>query len=92
MTRVVVADCTAGAPSEQGEPATVGLARRLRDAGREVVYVGPGVTPEVVVAAALQEDVDEIVLPSRPGVAEACAVLGALLEERGAADVDVVVD
>ncbi len=36
------------------------VARILRDAGMEVIYTGLRQTPEMVVAAALQEDVDVI--------------------------------
>ena len=36
------------------------VARILRDAGMEVIYAGLRQTPEMVVAAALQEDVDVI--------------------------------
>jgi methylmalonyl-CoA mutase C-terminal domain/subunit len=36
------------------------VARVLRDAGMEVIYAGLRQTPEMVVAAALQEDVDVI--------------------------------
>jgi methylmalonyl-CoA mutase C-terminal domain/subunit len=36
------------------------IARALRDAGMEVVYTGLHQTPEQIVAAALQEDVDAI--------------------------------
>ncbi len=36
------------------------VARALRDAGREVIYGGLRQTPEMIVEAALQEDVDVI--------------------------------
>jgi methylmalonyl-CoA mutase C-terminal domain/subunit len=36
------------------------IARSLRDAGMEVVYTGLRQTPEAIVSAALQEDVDAI--------------------------------
>jgi len=36
------------------------IARALRDAGMEVIYTGLHQTPEMVVEAALQEDVDAI--------------------------------
>lgn len=38
------------------------IARALRDAGHEVVYTGLHQTPEMVVATAIQEDVDAISL------------------------------
>jgi methylmalonyl-CoA mutase C-terminal domain/subunit len=36
------------------------VARALRDAGMEVIYTGLRQTPEMIVSAALQEDVDAI--------------------------------
>jgi methylmalonyl-CoA mutase C-terminal domain/subunit len=36
------------------------IARALRDAGMEVIYTGLHQTPEMIVAAAVQEDVDAI--------------------------------
>jgi methylmalonyl-CoA mutase C-terminal domain/subunit len=36
------------------------IARALRDAGREVIYTGLRQTPEMIVSASLQEDVDVI--------------------------------
>ncbi|HET9553981.1 MAG TPA: cobalamin B12-binding domain-containing protein [Anaeromyxobacteraceae bacterium] len=36
------------------------IARALRDAGMEVVYTGLHQTPEMIVAAAVQEDVDAV--------------------------------
>lgn len=36
------------------------IARALRDAGMEVIYTGLRQTPEMIVAAAIQEDVDAI--------------------------------
>jgi methylmalonyl-CoA mutase C-terminal domain/subunit len=38
------------------------IARRLRDAGVEVVYTGPHANPEEVVAAAIDEDADAVAL------------------------------
>ncbi|MFO8033515.1 MAG: cobalamin B12-binding domain-containing protein [Desulfohalobiaceae bacterium] len=43
------------------------LARSLRDAGYEVVYTGCHQTPEQIVSAALQEDVDVIGLSCLSG-------------------------
>ena len=40
------------------------LAAAYRDAGMEVVYLGLRQTPEMIVASALQEDVDVIALSS----------------------------
>jgi methylmalonyl-CoA mutase C-terminal domain/subunit len=44
------------------------VARALRDAGMEVIYTGIRQTPEMIVAAALQEDVAIIGLSSLSGV------------------------
>lgn len=43
------------------------VARALRDAGMEVIYAGLRQTPEMVVQAALQEDVDVIGLSIHSG-------------------------
>jgi methylmalonyl-CoA mutase, C-terminal domain len=43
------------------------IARALRDAGMEVIYTGLRQTPEQVVAAAEQEDVDVLMLSSLSG-------------------------
>jgi len=64
------------------------LARGLRDEGFEVVYTGLRQTPEMVVTAALQEDVDVVGLSILSGahmtlVPRICA----LLRERGLDDV-----
>jgi methylmalonyl-CoA mutase, C-terminal domain len=64
------------------------LARGLRDEGFEVVYTGLRQTPEMVVTAALQEDVDVVGLSILSGahmtlVPRVCA----LLREKGLDDV-----
>jgi methylmalonyl-CoA mutase, C-terminal domain len=43
------------------------IARALRDAGMEVIYTGLHQTPEMIVAAAIQEDVDAIGLSIMSG-------------------------
>jgi methylmalonyl-CoA mutase C-terminal domain/subunit len=43
------------------------VARALRDAGMEVIYTGIRQTPEMIVTAAIQEDVDVIGLSSLSG-------------------------
>ncbi|MHB1847334.1 MAG: cobalamin B12-binding domain-containing protein [Deltaproteobacteria bacterium] len=43
------------------------IARALRDAGYEVIYTGLHQTPEMIVAAAIQEDVDAIGLSIMSG-------------------------
>jgi methylmalonyl-CoA mutase C-terminal domain/subunit len=66
------------------------IARALRDAGFEVIYTGLHQSPEVVVATALQEDVDGIGLSLLSGAHNTILpkVLG-LLREKGGADMVV---
>ncbi len=66
------------------------IARALRDAGMEVIYTGLHQTPEMIVAAALQEDVDAIGLSIMSGAHMTLfpAVVD-LLREKGAGDVVV---
>jgi len=68
------------------------VARALRDAGMEVVYTGIRQTPEQVVNAALQEDVDVVGISILSGAHMALVprVLE-LLREKGLDDVAVVV-
>jgi len=68
------------------------IARALRDAGMEVIYTGLRQTPEMIVNAALQEDVQVIGLSILSGAHNAIVprVLE-LLRERDMADVKVVV-
>ena len=67
------------------------IARAFRDAGFEVVYTGLHQTPEQIVAAALQEDVDLIGLSVLSGAHMTLfkRVLE-LLKDRGADDVMVI--
>jgi methylmalonyl-CoA mutase C-terminal domain/subunit len=66
------------------------VARALRDAGIEVVYLGLHNTPEEVVAAAIQEDVDAIGLSilSAAHLTLFKKVIG-LLKRAGATDIPV---
>src|SRR5574337_776050 len=66
------------------------VARALRDAGFEVIYTGLHQTPEMVAAAAIQEDVDAIGLSIMSGAHMTLfpAVID-LLREKGASDVVV---
>jgi len=66
------------------------IARALRDAGYEVIYTGLHQTPEMVVATALQEDVDAIGISMMSGAHMTLfpRVLE-LLRAEGAADVVV---
>jgi methylmalonyl-CoA mutase, C-terminal domain len=67
------------------------IARALRDAGMEVIYTGLRQTPEMIVNAALQEDVDCIGLSILSGAHNAIVPrVTRLLKERGASDVLVV--
>ena len=66
------------------------VARALRDAGVEVIYTGLHQTPEQIVAAAIQEDVDAVGLSILSGAH--MTLFGRvidLLKERGAADIVV---
>lgn len=67
------------------------IARALRDAGFEVIYTGCHQTPENIVAAAIQEDVDLIGLSILSGAHNyAFSRVMELLKEKGAADISVV--
>ena len=66
------------------------VARALRDAGMEVVYTGLRQTPEMIVEAALQEDVDAIGLSILSGAHLALTErVMALLKEEDMMDVPV---
>ena len=68
------------------------IARSLRDAGMEVIYTGLRQTPEQIVEAAVQEDADAIGVSILSGAHNhVCPRVMALLEEKGADDVLVVV-
>jgi methylmalonyl-CoA mutase, C-terminal domain len=68
------------------------IARALRDAGMEVIYTGLRQTPELIVAAALQEDADVIGLSILSGAhLHICPRVMELLREKGLDDVLVVV-
>lgn len=63
------------------------LMSRLRDAGMETIYTGLYQTPETIVAAAIQEDVDFIFLSSHLGRHMALAKQTMkLLKEKGVDD------
>jgi methylmalonyl-CoA mutase C-terminal domain/subunit len=64
------------------------VARALRDAGFEVIYTGLHQTPEMIAAAAVQEDVDVVGLSIMSGAHNTLfpAVMDAL-KERGADDI-----
>jgi 2-hydroxyisobutanoyl-CoA mutase small subunit len=68
------------------------VARVLRDAGMEVVYTGLHRTPEQVVSAAVQEDVDVIGISLLSGAHMTLVPrLLELLKQQGADDIAVVV-
>lgn len=66
------------------------VARALRDAGFEVIYTGLHQTPEMIAAAAVQEDVDAVGLSIMSGAHNTLfpAVIEAL-RAHGAADIPV---
>jgi methylmalonyl-CoA mutase C-terminal domain/subunit len=66
------------------------IARALRDAGFEVIYTGLHQTPEMVVATAIQEDVDAVSLSILSGAHNYLFPrVIELLKERGAPDIVV---
>jgi methylmalonyl-CoA mutase C-terminal domain/subunit len=68
------------------------IARALRDAGMEVIYTGLRQTPEMIVNAALQEDVQVIGLSILSGAHNAIVPrLMELLREKEMTDVKVIV-
>jgi methylmalonyl-CoA mutase, C-terminal domain len=66
------------------------VARALRDAGMEIIYTGLHQTPEQVVSAAIQEDVDAIGLSVLSGAHNTLFLrVLELLKEHGADDIAV---
>jgi methylmalonyl-CoA mutase C-terminal domain/subunit len=66
------------------------IARGLRDAGMEPIYTGLRQTPEMVVEAALQEDVDAVGLSILSGAHRALVPrIMELMAERGIDDIPV---
>lgn len=64
------------------------IATALRDAGMEVIYTGLRQTPEMVVTAALQEDVDAIGISILSGAhMTVFPKVAALMKEKGLTDV-----
>lgn len=63
------------------------IARALRDAGMEVIYTGLRQTPEMIAAAALQEDVDAVGVSILSGAHNTLAPrIVQLLREKGMND------
>jgi methylmalonyl-CoA mutase C-terminal domain/subunit len=68
------------------------IARALRDAGMEVIYTGLRQTPEMIAAAALQEDVDAVGISILSGAHNTlCPRIVSLLREQGMDDCLIVV-
>ena len=68
------------------------IARALRDAGMEVIYTGLRQTPEMIAAAALQEDVDAVGVSILSGAHNTlCPRIVQLLSEKGMNDCLVLV-
>jgi methylmalonyl-CoA mutase C-terminal domain/subunit len=68
------------------------IARALRDAGMEVIYTGTRQTPEMIVATAVQEDVDIIGLSILSGAhKELCSRIVHLLKEKSAENIAMIV-
>ena len=67
------------------------VARAYRDAGFEVIYTGLHQTPEQIVNAAIQEDVDLVAFSILSGAHLTLASeIKRLLEENGAGDITVI--
>ncbi|SNX53548.1 cobalamin B12-binding domain-containing protein [Thermoanaerobacterium sp. RBIITD] len=67
------------------------IARALRDAGMEVIYTGLRQTPEQIVEAAIQEDVDVLALSILSGAHNTLfPKITSLLKERSADDILVI--
>jgi methylmalonyl-CoA mutase, C-terminal domain len=66
------------------------IARALRDAGMEVIYTGLHQTPEMIVNAAIQEDVDAIGLSIMSGAhMTLCPAVIDLLKQQQVTDISV---
>ena len=66
------------------------VSRMLMDAGMEVVYLGIYQTPEMIVRAAVQEDVDVIGISSHASNYGQIADLLALLKQKSLDDIRVI--
>ena len=67
------------------------IARALRDAGMEVIYTGLRQTPEQIVTAALQEDVDALLLSILSGAHNHLFPrITQMLQEKGAENILVI--
>lgn len=77
-------------PALAEESVARALPRALRDEGHEVVYAAGLGEPDQVVATAVQEDVDGVLLLDAVGGAQVAERVVVLLEEGGAGDIAVV--
>ena len=66
------------------------VARVLRDAGMEVIYLGANQTPETIVRAAIQEDVDAIGISSHAANFNQIEEVVELLQKSGLRDVALI--
>jgi methylmalonyl-CoA mutase C-terminal domain/subunit len=67
------------------------VSHALKEAGMEVIYLGLNRTPEEVVDAAIQEDVDLIGISSMSGIHDhALPELMRILKERGGEKISVI--
>src|SRR3989344_1461431 len=67
------------------------IARALRDAGFEVIYTGLHQTPEMIVSAAIQEDVDAVMLSILSGAHNFLfPEVIKQLKEKGVTDIPVI--
>ena len=67
------------------------IARALRDAGMEVIYTGLRQTPEQIVSAAIQEDVDVVAMSILSGAHNhLLPIVVDLLKSEGADDVLII--
>lgn len=68
------------------------IARALRDAGMEVIYTGLRQTPEMIAAAALQEDVDAVGISILSGAHNTlCPRIVELMRQNGMNDTLILV-
>ncbi len=68
------------------------IARALADAGMEVVYTGTRQTPQMIVNAALQEDVDIVGLSILSGAhKELCSRVVSLFKQKAIEDLPIIV-
>lgn len=77
-------------PALADESVARALPRTLRDEGHEVVYAAGLAEPDQVVATAVQEDVDAVLLLDAVGGAQVAGQVVVLLEEGGAGDIAVI--